>query len=61
MLVQGNLAEPIGEQGIMSAINFSADVQKKTTDAGERVVITFNGKVCVVVYRTFGFVDFYLG
>lgn len=30
----------------MSAINFSADVQKKTTEAGERVIITFNGKVC---------------
>lgn len=37
--------------GIMSAINFSCDVQKKTTEAGERVVITFNGKVGLQEFR----------
>ena len=30
--------------GIMSAINFSVDLQKKPHPAGERVVVTFDGK-----------------
>ncbi|MDT5019540.1 MAG: cyanate lyase [Mycobacterium sp.] len=30
--------------GIMSAINFSVDIQKKPHPAGDRVVVTFDGK-----------------
>ena len=30
--------------GIMSAINFEIDIQKKQDPAGDRVVITYNGK-----------------
>ncbi|ARG56120.1 cyanase [Mycobacterium kansasii] len=30
--------------GIMSAINFSVDVHKKTHSSGDRVVVTFDGK-----------------
>lgn len=30
--------------GIMSAINFSIDLQKKSHPAGDRVVVTFDGK-----------------
>ena len=30
--------------GIMSAINFSVDLQKKTHPSGDRVVVTFDGK-----------------
>lgn len=43
----GALKEVIAEQfgdGIMSAINFSLDVQKKPHPAGDRVVVTFDGK-----------------
>lgn len=42
--IKNVIHEKFGD-GIMSAIAFSADVQKKTSDAGDRVVITFNGKV----------------
>ncbi|HLR99209.1 MAG TPA: cyanase [Mycolicibacillus parakoreensis] len=41
------IKELIHEQfgdGIMSAINMSVDVQKKPHPAGERVVVTFDGK-----------------
>ena len=41
------LKELIHEQfgdGIMSAINFSVDLQKKAHSSGDRVVVTFNGK-----------------
>ena len=41
------LKELIHEQfgdGIMSAINFSVDIQKRPDPAGDRVVITFDGK-----------------
>ncbi|HEX4587472.1 MAG TPA: cyanase [Mycobacterium sp.] len=41
------IKELIHEQfgdGIMSAINFSVDVQKKSNPAGDRVVVTFDGK-----------------
>lgn len=43
----GALKELIHEQfgdGIMSAINFSIDVQRKSHPAGDRVVVTFDGK-----------------
>jgi cyanate lyase len=41
------LKELIHEQfgdGIMSAINFSVDLQKKSHPSGDRVVVTFDGK-----------------
>ena len=41
------LKELIHEQfgdGIMSAINFSVDLQKKPHPSGDRVVVTFDGK-----------------
>lgn len=43
----GAIKEVIHEQfgdGIMSAINFSLDLQKKSHSAGDRVVLTFDGK-----------------
>lgn len=43
----GALKEVIHEQfgdGIMSAINFSVDLQKKPHPSGDRVVVTFDGK-----------------
>jgi cyanate lyase len=43
----GALKEVIHEQfgdGIMSAINFSIDLQKKSHPSGDRVVVTFDGK-----------------
>ena len=43
----GAIKELIHEQfgdGIMSAINFSVDLQKKPHPSGDRVVITFDGK-----------------
>ncbi|QLL10000.1 cyanase [Mycobacterium vicinigordonae] len=43
----GALKEVIHEQfgdGIMSAINFSIDLQKKPHPSGDRVVVTFDGK-----------------
>jgi cyanate lyase len=43
----GTIKELIHEQfgdGIMSAINFSVDVQKKPHPAGDRVVVTLDGK-----------------
>ena len=43
----GALKEVIHEQfgdGIMSAINFSLDLQKKSHPSGDRVVVTFDGK-----------------
>lgn len=43
----GAIKELIHEQfgdGIMSAINFSVDLQKKTHPSGDRVVVTFDGK-----------------
>ncbi|MHA7649883.1 cyanase [Mycobacterium sp. ML4] len=41
------LKEVIHEQfgdGIMSAINFSVDLEKKSHESGDRVVVTFDGK-----------------
>lgn len=43
----GAIKEVIHEQfgdGIMSAINFSVDVEKKSHPTGDRVVVTFDGK-----------------
>ena len=43
----GAIKELIHEQfgdGIMSAINFSVDLQRKPHPAGDRVVVTFDGK-----------------
>jgi cyanate lyase len=43
----GAIKEVIAEQfgdGIMSAINFSIDLQKKPHPSGDRVVVTFDGK-----------------
>jgi cyanate lyase len=43
----GAIKEVIHEQfgdGIMSAINFSVDLQKKPHPSGDRVVVTFDGK-----------------
>jgi len=43
----GAIKELIHEEfgdGIMSAINFSVDVQKKPHPSGDRVVVTFDGK-----------------
>lgn len=43
----GALKELIHEQfgdGIMSAINFSIDIERKPHPAGDRVVVTFDGK-----------------
>ena len=43
----GAIKELIHEQfgdGIMSAINFSVDMQKKPHPAGDRVVVTLDGK-----------------
>lgn len=43
----GAIKEVIHEQfgdGIMSAINFSVDLQKKSHESGDRVVVTFDGK-----------------
>jgi cyanate lyase len=43
----GAIKELIYEQfgdGIMSAINFSLDLQKKSHPSGDRVVVTFDGK-----------------
>lgn len=43
----GAIKELIHEQfgdGIMSAINFSVDLQQKPHPAGDRVVVTFDGK-----------------
>ena len=43
----GAIKELIHEKfgdGIMSAINFSVDVEKKPHPAGDRVVVTFDGK-----------------
>ncbi len=44
----GALKELIGEQfgdGIMSAINFSVEMEKKSHPSGDRVVVTFDGKL----------------
>jgi cyanate lyase len=43
----GAIKELIHEEfgdGIMSAINFSVDVEKKSNSAGDRVVVTLDGK-----------------
>ncbi len=43
----GAIKELIHEQfgdGIMSAINFSVDMQKKSHPSGDRVLVTFDGK-----------------
>jgi cyanate lyase len=43
----GAIKEVIHEEfgdGIMSAINFSINVEKKSNPAGDRVVVTFDGK-----------------
>src|SRR5712675_1854675 len=43
----GAIKELIHEEfgdGIMSAINFSVNVEKKSNQAGDRVVVTFDGK-----------------
>ncbi|ETW25754.1 cyanase [Mycobacterium gastri] len=43
----GAIKELIHEKfgdGIMSAINFSVDVQRQTHSSGDRVVVTFDGK-----------------
>ena len=43
----GAIKELIHEEfgdGIMSAINFSVDIEKKPHPAGDRVVVTFDGK-----------------
>jgi cyanate lyase len=43
----GAIKELIHEQfgdGIMSAINFSLDVERRPPPGGERVVVTFDGK-----------------
>jgi cyanate lyase len=43
----GAIKELIHEEfgdGIMSAINFSVDIEKKSNPAGDRVVVTFDGK-----------------
>ncbi len=43
----GAIKELIHEQfgdGIMSAINFSVDLQKKSHPSGDRVVVTLDGK-----------------
>ena len=43
----GAIKELIHEQfgdGIMSAINFSVKIEKKSNQAGDRVVVTFDGK-----------------
>ena len=43
----GAIKELIHEQfgdGIMSAINFSVDIARKPHPAGDRVVVTFDGK-----------------
>ena len=43
----GAIKELIHEQsgdGIMSAINFSLDIEKKPHPGGDRVVVTFDGK-----------------
>ncbi|OBK30951.1 cyanase [Mycobacterium asiaticum] len=43
----GAIKEVIHEQfgdGIMSAINFSMDLQRKPHESGDRVVVTFDGK-----------------
>ncbi len=43
----GAIKELIHEQfgdGIMSAINFSVEIDKKAHPAGDRVVVTFDGK-----------------
>jgi cyanate lyase len=43
----GAIKELIHEEfgdGIMSAINFSVDIEKKSHPAGDRVVVTFDGK-----------------
>ncbi|CAN5389629.1 cyanase [soil metagenome] len=43
----GAIKELIHEEhgdGIMSAINFSVDIQRKSHPAGDRVVVTFDGK-----------------
>jgi cyanate lyase len=43
----GAIKELIHEEfgdGIMSAINFSVDVEKKSNQAGDRVVVTLDGK-----------------
>jgi cyanate lyase len=43
----GAIKELVHEQfgdGIMSAINFSVDLQKKSHPSGDRVVVTFDGK-----------------
>lgn len=37
------IAEQFGD-GIMSAINFSVDLQKKPHPSGDRVVVTFDRK-----------------
>ena len=41
--IKALIHEQFGD-GIMSAINFSVDVQKKPHPAGDRVVVTFDGK-----------------
>ncbi|MGH3676875.1 MAG: cyanase [Mycobacterium sp.] len=41
--IKALIHEKFGD-GIMSAINFSVDVQKKPHPAGERVVVTLDGK-----------------
>jgi cyanate lyase len=46
-LYGGAIKELIHEQfgdGIMSAVNFSVDLQKKPHSSGDRVVVTFDGK-----------------
>ena len=41
--IKALIHEQFGD-GIMSAINFSVDVQKKPHPSGDRVVVTFDGK-----------------
>ncbi len=41
--IKATIAEKFGD-GIMSAIDFSMDIDKQEDPGGDRVVITFNGK-----------------
>jgi cyanate lyase len=42
--MKGVIQEKMGGDGIMSAIDFTVDVQKQEDPKGARVVIIYNGK-----------------
>jgi cyanate lyase len=44
MSIKAIIQEKMGQDGIMSAIDFSMDIKKQEDPKGDRVVVTYNGK-----------------